>query len=171
MLVPGIPGLQPNIQMVLNQYSLNTGGRHLARHLLLPPFPGSSTVYLERNPTPSVYLNHLLQLSINEQHRHLGSCVQGFEAPFSPPTTTLLSSHPSWIPAHSTSQVPLLSPFFSTTPSPLIMPGPGLPCVHGATTWLPCSPLPCPASPEYTEFILPSVLRMEPKLIDKRGGP
>lgn len=84
MLVPGIPGLQPNIQMVLNQYSLNTGGRHLARHLLLPPFPGSSTVYLERNPTPSVYLNHLLQLSINEQHRHLGSCVQGIRGPLFP---------------------------------------------------------------------------------------
>ena len=168
MLVPGIPGLQPNIQKVLNQCSLNTWGRHLARHLLLSPFPGSSTVHLERNPTPSVYLNHLLQLSINEQHCHLGSCVQGIWGPLfrlPPPPSSQVIHHGFLCILHLRSlSYRLSSP--PTPPAP-IMPGPGLPCVHGATTWLPCSLLPCPASPEYTELILPSVLRMEPKLVDK----
>ena len=45
-------------------------------------------------------------------------CARDLRPPFSPPTTTLLSSHPSWIPVHSTSQVPLLPPFFSTPQPP-----------------------------------------------------
>ena len=167
MLVPGIPGLQPNIQMVLNQCSLNTGGRHLARHLLLPPFPGSSTVYLERNPT-ALSLPKPPSPPFHKQtapsSRQL--CARGLRPPFPlpPPPSSQVIHHGFLRILHPRSLSYRLS-------SPLIMPGPGLPCVHGATTWLPCSPLPCPASPEYTEFILPSVLRMEPKLTDKRGGP
>lgn len=115
---------------------------------------------------PSVYLNHILRFSINEQHRHLGSCVQGIQGPpfaftpHPPLKSSIMDSCAFYIPGPSLTT-------FLLHPSPPIMPGPGLPCVHGATTCLPCSPLPCPASSEYTELILPSILRMEPKLVDK----
>lgn len=47
-------------------------------------------------PAPSVYLNHILRFSINEQHRHLGSCVQEIQGPpfpFTPPPSSQVIHH------------------------------------------------------------------------------
>lgn len=127
--------------MVLNQCSL---GPQKAGIWPQAPHPSSFSweLYcpLEHNPTPSVYLNHLLQLSINKQHPSSRQLCKGFEAPLFP-----LPHHP-----------PLKSSIMDSCA--FCIPGPSLisflpqpsppPClalaflVFMGPPQLPCSPLP-----------------------------